>query len=435
MRILILGKVPPVEGGVSASTFWTARDLAARGHTVHLVSNAGEVEPGFREVLLEDDREFMNGAGACLHVHLTTSMDGHSHTPWSNPYGSKLFGLSARVVEEFGCDLVFGWYFEPYALVAATIAKIFDKRAIVRHAGSDLGRLARHSDLADSYRWMLKSAAAVLSTSKTGIARDLLLELGAVEPQIRVLPFGRLPEVHFTSPALFDLSRFTGAEWYQQLQMPHDLTQRIQALNCKPLDYEAPTIGVYGKVGEVKGSFDLIEALSLLASRGHRFNFVAIAAGTLRALADYYGTLLDHEALVQQAWVLPPIAPWRIPSFLHSCDIACCLEREFPVEFHTPSVAREILASGACLVVSEEIARKQPFSESLSDFKNAVIVPDPRDTEGLAARLQRLLEEPEMTRMIGTHGYYLSKTCEGLFTPSNPTADAIEEIGRQLVGS
>jgi hypothetical protein len=143
MRILIVGKMPPIQGGVSASTFWTARDLVTRGHTVHLVSNADEVEPGFRQLLLEDDHAFMKSVGAGLHVHMTTSTDGHSHTPWSNPYSSKLFGLSTRTIEEFGCDLVFGWYFEPYALVAATVARIFNKPAIVRHAGSDLGRLAR----------------------------------------------------------------------------------------------------------------------------------------------------------------------------------------------------------------------------------------------------------------------------------------------------
>jgi len=435
MRIVIVGKMPPIEGGVGASTYWAARDLVARGHTVHLVSNAGEVEPGFRELLLEDDQAFMQSAGESLHVHTTTSTDGHSHTPWSNPYGSKLFGLAARIIEERGCDLVFGWYFEPYALVAATVAKVFGKPVVVRHAGSDLGRLSRHPDLSQSYRWMLKSAAAVLTSSRAGAPRDLLLELGAVEPQIRTLPISRLPDVHLAESPLFDVSRFPPAKWSKQLSMPADLMRRVAALNSRPFNYDLPTIGVYGKVGEAKGSYDLVEALSVLASKGLRFNFVAIAAGTLRSLAEYYESLLGAEPLAKRTWVLPPIAPWRIPSFLRSCDIACCLEREFPVAFHTPSGARETLAAGACLVVSEEIARKQPFSESLSDFKNCVIVSNPRDTAGLASRLERLLEHPEMTRTIGKHGYYLSKTCEGLFSPSNATADAIEEVGRQLQNS
>src|SRR5689334_16148122 len=122
MRILIVGKMPPIEGGVSASTYWAARDLASRGHTVHIVSNAEEVEPGFRQVLLDEDRAFMASAGDRLHVHVTDGADGISYTPWSNPYASKLFGLAARTIEAHGCDLVFGWYFEPYALVAAMVA-------------------------------------------------------------------------------------------------------------------------------------------------------------------------------------------------------------------------------------------------------------------------------------------------------------------------
>ena len=48
MKICILGKYPPIEGGVSTQTYWLARGLAQRGHHVHVITNADEVEDMFR---------------------------------------------------------------------------------------------------------------------------------------------------------------------------------------------------------------------------------------------------------------------------------------------------------------------------------------------------------------------------------------------------
>ena len=36
MRICIIGKFPPIQGGVAVRTYWLAHDLATRGHGVEL---------------------------------------------------------------------------------------------------------------------------------------------------------------------------------------------------------------------------------------------------------------------------------------------------------------------------------------------------------------------------------------------------------------
>lgn len=71
MRICIVGKYPPIEGGVSAQTYWAARGLAERGHEVFVVTNAAEVEPAFRIQLEPGDisflqSEFPNGGAVRL---------------------------------------------------------------------------------------------------------------------------------------------------------------------------------------------------------------------------------------------------------------------------------------------------------------------------------------------------------------------------------
>ncbi len=55
MRICIIGKFPPIQGGVSMRTYWTAHALAARGHDVHVVTNAKEARPPFRMHMRQED--------------------------------------------------------------------------------------------------------------------------------------------------------------------------------------------------------------------------------------------------------------------------------------------------------------------------------------------------------------------------------------------
>lgn len=106
------------------------------------------------------------------------------------------------------------------------------------------------------------------------------------------------------------------------------------------------------------------------------------------------------------------LTPWKIPSFLKSCDIVCFLERDFPIIFHTPLIPREVLASGSCLVCSKEITDKQLFRDNLVDGKNFVLIDDPKDRDTLTNKLRDLLDDKKKTKTIGKHGFYLSESFE-----------------------
>jgi glycosyltransferase involved in cell wall biosynthesis len=207
------------------------------------------------------------------------------------------------------------------------------------------------------------------------------------------------------------------------------LAESIREMNAKNFDTNRPTIGFYGKVGEVKGSFDLLVALEKLADEGIEFNFLTIAGGTTKTHAAYSRAILNSELLSRCSWLFPFIAPWRIPSFLRRCDIACFLEREFPIEFHGSSIPREILAAGCCLVCSEEMARKQPFRSNLVDGKNYIVIRDPRDVDELAASLRNILTGDNNREIIAAHGKFLSKFWEQQCPAFGGMAEAIERIG------
>ena len=73
-----------------------------------------------------------------------------------------------------------------------------------------------------------------------------------------------------------------------------------------------PTVGFLGKIGEFKGTFDLIQAFGLLAREGLAFNVLAL-------IGDEAGELLARhlsEAQLTDRTAVLPLAPhWRVPAF------------------------------------------------------------------------------------------------------------------------
>ena len=376
MRVLLIGKFPPIEGGVSAQTFWLARALARQGHSVDVVTNAAEVEPTLCQ--------FHDGADAAwlevtepglVRVHRTTPVAQDSYIPFARPFVTTLFGLSLSVVGKYGCDVIFSWYFEPYGITAAMVAQSTGLPFFVRHAGSDLGRLSTNPDLATAYRWMLSKATGLLVTNEF----ELEKQLGSVKtPRVR-LARPALPEVFDSRPDPLDIGELLRAagSWFERAGLPDPMIRQLHEINEKSFPANSFTVGVYGKVGATKGSFDLVGALTRLAQTGTEFSFVSMSCGQLGTRARYYETILVNSTLKNRTWILPPIAPWRVPAFLARCDAIAFLERRFSIKFHGPLIPLEVLSSGTCLICSNEIAAKPFYQGNLINDRNVVVVADP----------------------------------------------------------
>lgn len=134
-----------------------------------------------------------------------------------------------------------------------------------------------------------------------------------------------------------------------------------------------------------------------------------MSCGYPEVLQRYYEAILASPALAARSWILPPVGPWRVPSFLRRCDAVCFLERDFPIPFHGPLIPREVLASGACLVCSAQIAAQPFYRGNLVDDRNAVIIVDPRDHAALASRLGMLIGNRDHTWAIGRQGQLLAR--------------------------
>jgi glycosyltransferase involved in cell wall biosynthesis len=391
MRICVVGKYPPIQGGVSAQTYWLARGLAERGHDVHVVSNAQEIEPAYRMELSAGDREwhqpdFRPRAGHVA-VHLSPPYTDRTmfHIPEANPFVTKLAGLATEVIAAYDCAVVFGHYFEPYCVAAWMASTWTGRPLVVTHAGSDLERLMRVPALAATYKRVLRSADAVV-TSPALMSR--FVGMGVRRARLHARPPFPMPTAVFNPEAA-----------------PLDLTRlRAQLATVVGGDFDPalPTVGFLGKIGVFKGTLDLIQALGLLAREGVAFNLLALIG---ERAAERLARDLNEAQLTDRTAVLPLAPHWRVPEFIRACTAVCFLERDFPIAIHASKVPAEVLACGTCLVVSQEMASKRLDLDSAEVRGGVVIVPDPKDHAQLADALRPLLLDPDHAAVIGRRGH------------------------------
>jgi glycosyltransferase involved in cell wall biosynthesis len=429
MRVTLIGKCPPLEGGVSRRTFDVACAIAALGHQVSFFTNAGAAAATYTAAYDDEDRRHFAAAVRGMRFASLGSAERIVHIPPSPAYETRLVGLAGEAAEQSDC--VIGWYYQPYGVAAAILAQRFGRPCVLVHAGSDLGRLARVKDLQLAYRFLFAHAHLVALGPAT---EKLIAEQLALATRDRLIAVPRSPVYppYFLTgaPQPLDLAHLRGyaeahlAAW----EIAPAEKESLLALNRKPFDAGAATIGVYGKIGEQKGNHDLLRALDALAARGRRFNFVLCGGGHPARIGAFLAQLLQSDALRARSWVFPFIAPWKVPGFIAACDLIAFLERDFPISFHSPRLPREVLAVGTALLCSREIADKQPFDDRLADRENYIDAGDPKDTAKLAAAIDFCLADRGRLKRIGAAGGALLAAYRER-EPQDPIIPALQNRG------
>src|SRR3989338_10264888 len=113
MKILIISKYPPIEGGVSAQTYWLAKALGESGHKIFVVSNCWEVEPRYRESIEQNELHMLEQKNVEL---FSTSPKFRSSIPFSKYYESRLSSIALDVIKKYGIDIVYSHYLLPYGV-------------------------------------------------------------------------------------------------------------------------------------------------------------------------------------------------------------------------------------------------------------------------------------------------------------------------------
>jgi glycosyltransferase involved in cell wall biosynthesis len=391
----MIGKYPPIQGGVSMRTYWTAHGLAARGHDVQVVTNAKEVRPPFRMHMRAQDWErcepkFDSGS---VTVHWTDPVDrSQSYIPMASPFVSKLAALAASVYSTRPFDVIFSHYMEPYGIAGPLAAQMTGTPHVVRMAGSDAGRLWHHPQFEPLYDHVLRSASLLVAT---GTVADRARERGVDPGRIAFGGGYSLPQHLFTpqGPTL-DFAR---------LHAELDGDEEPGDSMWGGFAGDRPYFGVYGKLGERKGSFALLAALHRLKRAGVNVGLVALAHGNAEIERRFREAATDL-GLTDRIRQIPFLPHWRVPEFLRGCLAVCCLEQDFPIGFHSPIILREVLLCGTCLVGSNEVIRKLPNWEMLPHGYGCIAIPDVGDIDALSGQLAAMARDPDPAGPVGARG-------------------------------
>ncbi|GAB6177336.1 hypothetical protein JCM16814_22270 [Desulfobaculum senezii] len=404
-NICFICKYPPIQGGVSASTYWYVHELARRGHEIHVVSNAWEVEEEYRQYLIGSDLDYMKdrsfpSGGGVVH-HFTNPFFEPKHIPFSHPYVSKLASKAVEVIKKCSCEKIFAYYLEPYGVSAFLASQITGVPYYIRHAGSDITRLFDNHEFTYLYDAVLKSSNGVLTTHRSiGKVQKIVQD----QSKVKLIASDFLPQKYFMPEG-------------EVLDVETLLTELDQhAKQAKILDWsngvydnKKMSIGVYCKAGRNKGFIEIIDALSLIDGVEEKINLLLLTGGSnLRSLQNH----IKKTKVCDVAFFIPFLPPWRIPSFLRLCDVVCALENNFSVPVHGPRIPREILSCGRCMIISKELVDKQVFSTDIVHKGNAMVVDSVQDVRGLSHVFNELISSPELVEQIGVGaGTIATKYC------------------------
>ncbi|NIA71365.1 glycosyltransferase [Pelagibius litoralis] len=431
---MVVGKFPPLQGGVSTIAYFSALDALDNGHEVIVVTNSAAAVPTNR-VAIDPPKNF--DAGGKLRLVASEPVAERAFIPWAAPHCAQLTGLTHSMLRSESVDLVVGWYLYPYGLAAAFACLLDNKPFGLIHAGTDLARLSRYRDLRSCYEAIIPRAACIVSAGDD--ATRLLNRMGArscqlLQSQPNALARQRIVverEEMDEIVASFDYRSFYADSGTEIRNLFRDYQPPQTTFTS-----ELPVIAIFGKAHVSKGHHFLVEALSQIQRMEPdiAFRFLLCVSGDEQHLNPILDALNgEAECLLDRTLLMPIVHPLMMPSLLGMCDILCILDHCFPVCIHQPRLLREGLRAGSSILCSAESAKKSGLNEHLVKGKNCEMVTDPSDIDELRKALLQLLRQRNHRRQLAYNGKVLSRVLEkslgGRRDPISLVAAAFKRLG------
>ncbi len=341
MRVLLLGKYPPGQGGIAAKTYWLSRALAPRGIRFDVVTI---VPPVYRS-------EAAGELPDTVRLRQLTPDDG---PPWFIPGGNlwteRLVSAALELANDESPDLVEANYLAPFAMAAFVVSRLLGAPLLLRHAGSDLAKLVIWPEA----RWGLTDLLAHADLVATTRGDSQLPHRAAAAGTLVELP------QYVPDPGFFG------------------------SAGPPPEDHRLLFAGKLNHHWRLKALDTLAAALDLCPD----WRLVAVADGKGR---ESFEAELRRWGVAERVSRMPFVAPDVVPALLAEATAVWAVEREGGIPDFS-NLVWEALASGRpCLVAAP--AAEHPDAELLLRSK-ALLVVDPEDPASVAAALETAASLP-----------------------------------------
>jgi len=399
VRTCFISKYPPIEGGVSARVYWLAKALGERGHEIHIVTNAQEVESEYKEKIDNNEQEH---TPKNVHLYSTGPNNNPWHIPFSKAYAERIANLAIEVIEKYDIQLIDSHYALPYGIAAFIAKNITGRPQILRHAGSDISKLFASS----SYNTLFKAIFQRV---------DKIITIPPLKKMF--LSFG-MPE----SRIAFDEKVSVDTKAFNPEVSPFHLPEYIKREIPK-----YPIITYIGKINyywKSKGLYELIEAVQEIKD-----DFLLLFVANGRGLREFQN-LVREKNLEKRSIFIGFVPPWKIPSIIKLSTCVVVPEREFPIQNHTPILPREVMAVGKCLILSKELYDRGCYG-NLTDGENALLI-DPRNIKQFRTMIKDIIRHPDTASRIGQNAYKVSREIENFKEYIDHTIDLYTSLIERL---
>jgi len=177
MKILLLGKYPPMQGGISAKTYWLYKQLEKNGFEYRVIT------PEDRLYSIPDHK----------HDESKVTVVKEKEIPWHIPESSllddRLINAALKVANDFTPDLIETNYLWPFCKDALFIAQTLSKPLLIRHAGSDILKFYKEQEFRDIMGNYFNQASAIATnTSSVNLLEDICDNTGKIQCMTRYIP-------------------------------------------------------------------------------------------------------------------------------------------------------------------------------------------------------------------------------------------------------
>lgn len=337
MKVCIISKFPPLEGGIAAKTYWLARAYADAGLEVHVISNSNTAEEEYK---IEGCYPHINQIpGIILH-------EVEESFPWHIPEEkhslAKLVDKFLEVHSEHLINIIDTGYLVPYGIAGYLGSKLTGIPYIIRHGGSDIAKFLMKGHLPYLLRETIKNANIVITDEANS------KYFGRINYRIEIAqPY--VPDPKFFFPTT------------------------LRESGPKHLAF----IGKINWHWERKGLDLIVKSLQYLPSD---WEFKIIGQG--RGMTRFLELFPDQKPLIS-----PFVPQWEVPHALRKSDLIFCLSVDEPI----PSFSNILAEALFCGVKVVLLGPRHPNAENFQNIEKLMVLPFPKATQIAKA----LLEENE----------------------------------------